>query len=70
MLRGFSELDDWRAERDHLIGEHEAIVERIEASDEAGAARLLREHVVRFYSHVMESAEESPERDEAPPSAA
>jgi DNA-binding GntR family transcriptional regulator len=68
MVRGFSALADWQAERDHLVGEHEAIADRIEAHDQEGAARLLREHVLRFYSHVVEGSEEP--HDEAPPSAA
>ena len=54
MLEGFAGLEDWRAERDHLIGEHEAIVERIEANDPDAAASQLRDHVMRFYSRVVD----------------
>jgi DNA-binding FadR family transcriptional regulator len=54
MLEGFAALSDWRKERDRLVAEHEAIIERIEARDGEAAAAALREHVVHFYRHVIE----------------
>jgi GntR family transcriptional regulator, transcriptional repressor for pyruvate dehydrogenase complex len=53
MLEGFQRLPDWRAERDHLIGEHEQVIGYVEAGDAAGAGAALRHHVHRFYRHVM-----------------
>ena len=53
MLEGFQRLPDWRAERDHLIGEHEQVISYVEAGDAAGAGAALRHHVHRFYRHVM-----------------
>jgi GntR family transcriptional repressor for pyruvate dehydrogenase complex len=64
MLEGFERLADWRAERDHLVGEHERMVGYIEAGDQVAAAAAVQSHVLRFYRHVME-----PEADrEAPQS--
>jgi DNA-binding FadR family transcriptional regulator len=64
MLEGFDRLADWRAERDHLVGEHERMVGYIEAGDQVAAAAAVQSHVLRFYRHVME-----PEADrEAPQS--
>jgi DNA-binding FadR family transcriptional regulator len=54
MLEGFEQLMDWRAERDHLVGEHERMVGFIEAGDQEAAAAAMQGHVVRFYRHVME----------------
>jgi DNA-binding GntR family transcriptional regulator len=56
MLEGFQRLPDWRAERDHLIGEHEQVISYVEAGDAAGAGSALRHHVKRFYAHVMDPA--------------
>jgi hypothetical protein len=53
MLMGFASLDDWRAERDRLVAEHEQIIGCIEGRDEDGAAEALRNHVVRFYRTVI-----------------
>jgi GntR family transcriptional regulator, transcriptional repressor for pyruvate dehydrogenase complex len=53
MLMGFASLDDWRAERDRLVAEHEQIIGCIEGRDEDGAAEALRNHVVRFYRKVI-----------------
>jgi DNA-binding FadR family transcriptional regulator len=64
MLEGFDRLADWRAERDHLVGEHERMVGYIEAGDQVAAAAAVQSHVLRFYRHVIE-----PEADrEAPQS--
>jgi GntR family transcriptional regulator, transcriptional repressor for pyruvate dehydrogenase complex len=54
MLEGFERLADWRAERDHLVGEHERMIGLVEAGDGAGAAAAVHGHVMRFYRHVME----------------
>jgi DNA-binding FadR family transcriptional regulator len=54
MLEGFGRLDDWRAERDHLVTEHERVVSYIEAGDREGAGKAAQGHVLRFYRHVME----------------
>lgn len=54
MLEGFQRLPDWRAERDHLVGEHEQVISHVEAGDAAGAASALKNHVNRFYRHVMD----------------
>ena len=54
MLEGFEQLMDWRAERDHLVGEHERMIGFIEAGDQEAAAAAMQGHVVRFYRHVME----------------
>jgi DNA-binding GntR family transcriptional regulator len=60
MLEGFQRLPDWRAERDHLVGEHEQVISYIEAGDAAAAGAALRDHVKRFYRHVMEPESASP----------
>jgi GntR family transcriptional regulator, transcriptional repressor for pyruvate dehydrogenase complex len=54
MLEGFERLADWRAERDHLVGEHEAMIGYIESSDRVAAGAAMQSHVMRFYRHVME----------------
>ncbi len=54
MLDGFARLPDWRAERDHLVGEHERMIGYIEAGDSVAAGAALQQHVMRFYRHVME----------------
>ena len=54
MLEGFERLADWRAERDHLVGEHERMIGYIEAGDAAAAGAAMQSHVMRFYRHVME----------------
>jgi DNA-binding FadR family transcriptional regulator len=54
MLEGFERLADWRAERDHLVGEHERMITCIENGDPEEAGAAVRSHVVRFYRHVME----------------
>jgi GntR family transcriptional regulator, transcriptional repressor for pyruvate dehydrogenase complex len=54
MLEGFERLADWRAERDHLVGEHEAMIGYVETGDGAGAGAAVQSHVTRFYRHVME----------------
>jgi DNA-binding FadR family transcriptional regulator len=54
MLEGFERLADWRAERDHLVGEHERMVGYIEAGDPVAAGAAVQSHVLRFYRHVME----------------
>jgi GntR family transcriptional repressor for pyruvate dehydrogenase complex len=59
MLDGFARLDDWRRERDRLVVEHRRIVDRIADQDPAGAAAALREHVVRFYRHVLEQDDDA-----------
>lgn len=48
MLRGWAALDDWQEEERRVIGEHEQIVDRIEAGDGDGAAAILREHLLGF----------------------
>lgn len=53
MVRGFERLQDWRAERDRLIGEHRHIVERIEAHDPEGARAAIRGHILRFYRETI-----------------
>ncbi len=53
MVRGLTRLEDWRAERDRLIGEHVVIVERIEAHDPTGAREAVRAHILRFYQEVF-----------------
>jgi DNA-binding FadR family transcriptional regulator len=64
MLEGFERLADWRAERDHLVVEHERMIGYIEAGDQVAAGAAMQGHVLRFYAHVME-----PEADrEAPQS--
>jgi GntR family transcriptional repressor for pyruvate dehydrogenase complex len=55
MLEGFERLTDWRAERDHLAGEHERMAGLIEAGDADGAGAAVQAHVMRFYRHVMRS---------------
>ena len=62
MLEGFERLADWRAERDHLVGEHERMVGYIEAGDQVAAGAAVQSHVLRFYRHVME-----PEADREAP---
>jgi GntR family transcriptional regulator, transcriptional repressor for pyruvate dehydrogenase complex len=54
MLEGFRRLPDWRAERDHLTGEHVQVITYVEAGDAARAGAALRDHVKRFYRHVMD----------------
>lgn len=54
MLEGFERLPDWRAERDHLVGEHERMIGYIEAGDRVAAGAAMQNHVMRFYRHVME----------------
>jgi DNA-binding FadR family transcriptional regulator len=54
MLEGFERLTDWRAERDHLVGEHQRMIGLIEAGDPEAAGAAMQSHVVRFYRHVME----------------
>jgi DNA-binding FadR family transcriptional regulator len=54
MLEGFERLADWRAERDHLVGEHERMVGYIEAGDPVEAGADVQSDVLRFYRHVME----------------
>jgi GntR family transcriptional regulator, transcriptional repressor for pyruvate dehydrogenase complex len=54
MLEGFRRLPDWQAERDHLIGEHIRVINYVEAGDADGAGSALRDHVKRFYAHVMD----------------
>jgi GntR family transcriptional repressor for pyruvate dehydrogenase complex len=54
MLEGFGRLDDWRAERDVLVAEHERVVSCIDAGDREGAGKAIQGHVLRFYRHVME----------------
>jgi GntR family transcriptional repressor for pyruvate dehydrogenase complex len=54
MLEGFERLADWRAERDHLAGEHERMIGYIEAGDQVAAGAAMQGHVLRFYGHVME----------------
>jgi len=54
MLEGFERLADWRAERDHLVGEHERMIGYIEAGDALAAGAAMQSHVMRFYRHVME----------------
>lgn len=56
MLEGFQRLPDWRAERDHLIQEHEQVISYVEAGDAAQAGSALSNHVKRFYRHVMDPA--------------
>jgi DNA-binding FadR family transcriptional regulator len=58
MLEGFQQLADWRAERDHLVGEHEQMIDCIEKGDREGAGAAVQNHVLRFYRHVMEPATE------------
>ena len=53
MVSGLSRLDDWRSERDRLIGEHVVIVDRIEAHDPDGAREAVRAHILRFYHDVF-----------------
>ena len=53
MVRGLTRLEDWRAERDRLIGEHVLIVERIVAHDPDGASEAVRAHILRFYHEVF-----------------
>jgi DNA-binding FadR family transcriptional regulator len=62
MLEGFERLEDWRAERDHLVGEHEQMIRFIEAGDREAAGAAMQGHVLRFYRHVMEpeAAAEAP----------
>jgi DNA-binding FadR family transcriptional regulator len=62
MLEAFAALDDWERTRDRLVGEHEAIVERIEARDEDAAETRLREHVVGFYRQLIEDESGRSER--------
>jgi DNA-binding FadR family transcriptional regulator len=54
MLEGFERLADWRAERDHLVGEHAQMIRYIEAGDRESAGAAMQNHVMRFYRHVME----------------
>ncbi|MDO8212000.1 FadR/GntR family transcriptional regulator [Conexibacter sp. CPCC 206217] len=54
MVDGFARLTDWQQERDRLVEEHRAILDRIEQRDPDGAAEALRRHVFRFYQHVVE----------------
>ena len=54
MLEGFERLADWRTERDHLVGEHEAMIGFIESGDKEAAGAAMQGHVMRFYRHVME----------------
>ena len=54
MLEGFERLADWRTERDHLVGEHEAMIGFIESGDKEAAGAAVQSHVMRFYGHVME----------------
>jgi GntR family transcriptional regulator, transcriptional repressor for pyruvate dehydrogenase complex len=54
MLEGFERLEDWRGERDHLVGEHERMIGYIDAGDGEEAAAAMAGHVLRFYRHVME----------------
>jgi DNA-binding FadR family transcriptional regulator len=63
MLEGFERLTDWRAERDHLVGEHERMIGSIEAGDREAAGAAMQAHVLRFYRHVMEpeAVAESPQ---------
>jgi GntR family transcriptional repressor for pyruvate dehydrogenase complex len=56
MLEGFQQLPDWRAERDHLVGEHEQMINCIVKGDREGAGAAVQNHVLRFYRHVMEPA--------------
>jgi DNA-binding FadR family transcriptional regulator len=62
MLEGFDRLSDWRAERDHLVGEHEQIVSFIEKGDSQAAGSALQDHILRFYRHVMDPAGAPPPR--------
>jgi GntR family transcriptional repressor for pyruvate dehydrogenase complex len=55
MLEGFERLPDWRAERDHLVGEHERIIGYVEKGDSAAAGSAVRDHIMRFYRHVMDT---------------
>jgi GntR family transcriptional regulator, transcriptional repressor for pyruvate dehydrogenase complex len=54
MLEGFERLPDWRAERDHLVGEHERMISYVETGDREAAGAAVQSHVMRFYRHVME----------------
>ena len=54
MLEGFAALNDWRAARDQLVEEHAHVVDCIEARDPVEAEVAVREHVLRFYRHVLE----------------
>ena len=54
MLESFERLPDWKAERDHLVGEHERMIGYIEAGDTVAAGTALQNHVMRFYRHVMQ----------------
>lgn len=60
MLESFERLPDWKAERDHLVGEHERMIGYIEAGDTVAAGTALQNHVMRFYRHVMQPETAAP----------
>lgn len=57
MAAAFARFDDWRAVADALVDEHEAILRAIEEGDEDAAAKLVSEHITRFYrDRILNSA--------------
>jgi DNA-binding GntR family transcriptional regulator len=44
------ELEDWPAQRDSLIRQHEEIVAHIEAGDAEAAQAALQRHLREFYA--------------------
>lgn len=58
MVTAFTDLEDWRTVADQLVEEHEAIVAAIEERDPDLAARLVAEHITRFYQdRIMDHPE-------------
>ncbi|HZZ50220.1 MAG TPA: FadR/GntR family transcriptional regulator [Pseudonocardia sp.] len=50
MLSVFESLSDWRAVADRVAGQHQEIVDAIEAGDSERAAGLVDAHITTFYS--------------------
>lgn len=62
MTEVFEELPEWRNVADELASEHEALVDAIEQRDEALAARVVVDHITRFYDDRVRKHTDPKER--------
>lgn len=58
MLLVFESLSDWRAVADRVAGQHQEIVDAIEARDSERAAGLVDAHITMFYSGSLPTVDE------------
>ena len=65
MLKAFTLLPDWMAERSRLVSEHASIASAIADGDGDAAADAVAAHIRGFYARLLEPPPPSVARSEA-----